>query len=136
MGLRGPIAKKKAAAFTYAAGMPPPPSWLDRAAVAEYNRAAEIMGGQLTLADMSVLAAYAQAYADFARFTVAARKEGEVLKLSNGVLASNPKCTLRDAAFKRMQAAASKIGFSPVDRARGPAGPGAPAADAFSEFVK
>lgn len=135
MGNRGPAAKLKKGGIAYATGTPKAPAWLDEIAATEYARAAKLMGDALTHADMSVLSTYAQAYADFVRLTAELRTEKEVVKLNNGVLAANPKCNLREAACKRMQSASSKLGFSPVDRARVPASSKAEV-DEFDEFVK
>jgi len=135
MGSRGPIASTKAAGVTYPAGKPEAPDWLADEARTEYERAAELMGRALTLADMATLAVYAESYADFAQLTREIRKEGVTVMLNNGVFASNPKCSQRDAAAKRMQSAAAKLGFSPVDRARVPKSSDGKA-NPFSEYVK
>lgn len=135
MGNRGPAAKAKAPTLSYPRGTPPPPAWLDALAVEEYLRAAKLMGDVMTVADMSILAIFAQAYSDFIRFTTDLRTESEVIRLNNGIVASNPKCVLRDQACKRMQAASSKLGFSPVDRAKVPAAATQVSSDGFEAFI-
>lgn len=135
MGTRGPIAKATSGGVNYPAGKPAAPEWLCDEARAEYERAAQLMGAALTLADMAALALYAEAYADTAKLTREIRAEGSVVELSNGVMASNPKCAQRDAAAKRVLSFASKLGFSPVDRARVPKSATA-VANPFNSFVK
>lgn len=136
MGTRGPLTKASYKGITYETGRPDAPSWLAEDARIEYDRAAGLMGDTLTLADMATLAVYAEAYADFGTLTQEIRREGVVTTLNNKMLASNPKCAQRDAAAKRMQAAAAKLGFSPVDRARVPATASREQSDPFSKFVK
>lgn len=135
MGTRGPIGNSGRQSIQYTAGRPKAPAWLSEDGRREYVRAARLMGDTLTLADMATLAMYAEAYADFARLTIEIRKEGVTVVLTNGVVASNAKCAQRDAAAKRMQSAAAKLGFSPVDRARVPASSKV-AKDEFDQFVK
>lgn len=135
MGTRGPIGSGGRQSIQYKAGRPKAPDWLSENGRREYTRAAKLMGDTLTLADMATLAVYAEAYADFSQLTQEIRKEGVTTVLTNGVVASNPKCAQRDAAVKRMQAAAAKLGFSPVDRARVPASAKA-VKDEFDQFVK
>lgn len=135
MGTRGPIGANGRKSIEYAAGRPSAPPWLSELGRGEYERAALLMGDTLTLADMATLSVYAEAYSDFAQLTQEIRAEGMVVTMNNGIVASNPKCAQRDAAAKRMQSAAAKLGFSPVDRARVPASSRAQK-DEFDEFVK
>ena len=134
MGSRGPAPKAKDSQISYPVGKPPPPKWLSREGRREYNRAAELMGQVLTLADAGTLAIYAEALADLGQLTKELRAEGTVVTLANGVVTSNPKCAQRDAAAKRVQSAAAKLGFSPVDRARVPK-PSASSGNPFDRFI-
>lgn len=139
MGSRGPAPKSNSTdAIRLRPGVPPPPPWLDADAVAEYKRGAkELAEANATQQmDAAALATYAQAYADVARLTVEIRKEGEIVRLPNGIGAANPKVALRAQAQRQLFQAIAQLGFSPVARTRVPRGGGAKAANPFASFVK
>lgn len=122
MGARGPHSKtKKTLAFT--PGVPPPPAWLDAAAVKEYHRVTREIAKTdpdcLQQVDMAVLSQYAQASSDIARLTLVVREEGETLSNpEKGTKYPNPNNNALQMAIGRQEKAASKLGFSPADRAR------------------
>lgn len=120
MGRRGPAPKDKALRLCdYKAGVPAAPDWLCDDARAEYDRITDILlasGDGLALVDMSVLASYAQAYADVKRITLIVRLEGETLMSDKGNTYLNPSLTALSMAHNRLSKYAAKLGFSPSDR--------------------
>jgi P27 family predicted phage terminase small subunit len=114
--------------------MADPPAHLDDVGRAEYIRASGLLGAHCTPADMAVVAQYASAWSDVVRLEQAARGN-EVVQGPQGPVV-NP--LLKAIAIKKreMMQAASKLGFSPVDRARVPPSKPAPADDAFAKFIK
>ena len=137
MGARGPAPKGKGC-VAFRSGVPRPPAWLDASGRTEYRRAAREIahanGGQQM--DMALLATYAQAYSDVRRLTLAVRKEGETLTSDKGNVYLNPNATLLSMRQKTLMAAASKLAFSPSDRARVPASAGpTPAHDKVAQFA-
>lgn len=106
----------------FSPGVPPPPPWLDEAAIGEYQRVAgqlEVAGdAYLQQVDMSDLSTYAQAYSDVVRLTPLVRAEGEALTSDKGNLYPNPRNNALQMAYNRMSKAAARLGFSPTDRAR------------------
>lgn len=120
MGSRGPLPKTKDA-IRFLPGVPAAPCWLDADARREYVRIAKLLtGDHLQQVDLSTLSTYAQAYADVKRLTKQVREEGETLtSKTKGTSYLNPKCSALSAAYNRMRESATKLMFSPADRARG-----------------
>lgn len=121
MGSRGPAPKGKGATIKFRPGVPPAPDHLDEDAVAEYNRAAEELeaaDASLQQMDMTALAAYAQAYSDVRRYTIALRGK-ETITTAQGEIA-NPLLRFLNQAHMTLRATSAKLGFSPADRARVP----------------
>jgi P27 family predicted phage terminase small subunit len=138
MGSRGPSPKPKSS-VRYRNGVPLAPSWLDADALKEYNRAArEIARGSNTLqrVDVGALAAYAQAWSDVGRITLLIRAEGEIVTLPNLIQTENPRLATLARAHRVMLQAASKLGFSPADRARMPKSPTSSGPNPFMAYVK
>lgn len=120
MGSRGPR-PKTSFPVAFAPGVPEPSDRLTEPARVEYVRVASICKDarrELQQVDAAVLEVYAQSWADFWRLDADIRAEGEVFTGNNGILQKNPKCGLRESAWKQLLAAAAKLGFSPADRAR------------------
>jgi P27 family predicted phage terminase small subunit len=134
MGARGPLAKEKKSGLKLPPGYAEPPAHLDDAGRAEYLRAAVLLGEHCTHADMAMLAVYANAWSDVTRMEQAARGN-EVVQGPQGPVV-NPLLKAITLKKREMLQAMSKLGFSPVDRARVP--PGEPKAieDAFAKFIK
>jgi len=120
MGRRGPAAKDKTLRLCdYKAGVPAAPEWLCDEAKAEYDRITDILlasGDGLALVDMSVLAGYAQAYADVKRLTLVVRLQGDTVMSDKGSTYINPTVNVLSMAHARLMKYAGKLGFSPSDR--------------------
>lgn len=134
MGSRGPLAKDKKDGLKLAPGVAEPPPHLDEAGRAEYLRAAELLGDHCTHADMVVLAQYAAAWSDVVRLEAACRGN-EVVQGPQGPVV-NPLLKAIAIKERRLMQCASKLGFSPVDRARVPPAKEKAVADAYAKFVK
>jgi P27 family predicted phage terminase small subunit len=107
----------------FAPGVPVASDRLTKTARAEYARVADLCreaGRELQQVDCAVLEVYAQSFDDYWRHDAELRKPGveEVLTLPNGFRQVHPLFQLREAAWKRLAAAAGKLGFSPADRSR------------------
>jgi P27 family predicted phage terminase small subunit len=123
MGSRGMAKKTRTETTRFREGVPPPPDWLSPEALKEYRRAArEITASEnaLQFIDLSALATYAQAYADFAKLTVEIRAEGEIITLPNGIKTENPRFKTKSRVFQILMGAINSLGFSPLARARLP----------------
>jgi P27 family predicted phage terminase small subunit len=118
MGTRGPIAKRAAEALKIKRGLPPAPASLDKIGAAEYARVGELLSGVITEGDMAIVAIYASAWADVQRIEGQVRGK-EVVRGPQGPIV-NPLLKALGIKKREMQSALSKLGFSPVDRARVP----------------
>lgn len=137
-----------------AGGAPPCPSWLHRHAKAEWRRAVRVLEplGLVTLADLGVLAAYCQAWAEFRLSTETLEAEGRTV-LSGGVptrvvgedgtertvavgavVKPHPAVAQQRTAWAAVRAFASLLGMDPSSRSRLSV-PGAAEADPFEEFL-
>lgn len=114
------------------------PAWLSKEAKAEWGRQVKHLErmGVLAKTDRAALAGYCQAWGEFVRACWVIENgeddkgtnKGETTIGSTGNLVVSPWCKIRDRAFERMMAVASRFGFTPADRARLRADP-APAED-------
>lgn len=123
MGARGPqpgFKEKLKAHFTD--GVPPPPDWLDAAAVEEYLRVSEELEkqpGHLQMVDMAVLAQYAQSYSDTVRLTAEIRIFGEfAYSPKTWTEYAHPRVGMLSMARKALLECATKLGFSPTSRSQ------------------
>lgn len=122
----------------YRAGVPAAPNWLGKYGKIEYSRVVKLMKDAdpelLQQVDFTLLTKYAQAWDDIRVYSLALNKEDHVIMSENGGMYMNPNYNLRQNAWKRLDEAASKLGFSPYDRTK-LAATSAQAADGFSKFL-
>jgi P27 family predicted phage terminase small subunit len=99
--------------------VPPPPSWLSRAAKAEWRKVATILTerGHLTDADLGTLAAYADAVGQLAESTTIINREGMVVETPNG-LRKHPAISIQINARNQVRQLAAELGLTPVSRSR------------------
>lgn len=99
---------------------PGPPKFLDRAAKQEWRRVAPDLYrlGLLTMADMTSLAAYCQAYSRWVQAEAEIMKHGMLVKAPNGYPMQSPLLAVANKAMKQMKEFLVEFGMTPSSRAR------------------
>jgi P27 family predicted phage terminase small subunit len=102
------------------AGIPPAPKWLKGDALKQWKKVMPILDGMgvITMADEDAVAAYCVAYAQFVKATEDIEANGIVVDSYRGGVARNPAIQVQTGALDQMNKWGSKLGLSPVDRAR------------------
>lgn len=96
---------------------PVPPKSLRGDALQEWYRVVPALesAGVLAAVDRAVLVAHCRSVADYERFCATLDAEGEVVDGKYGPV-SNPLCSERDRAFRRMIETSKQLGLSPKAR--------------------
>ena len=115
------------------------PIWLDQDARKEWGRLVKDpeVKGRLQSCHRGILAQYCAALSAIARLEIELQKEPEVLEGPQGGRYINPKANLLASAYKRMGAAASKLGLTPIDKVRlGKEEPEIPEEDPLEKLIQ
>jgi len=98
---------------------PRPPSWLSKAAKAEWRNVATIMveRGHLTMADLGTLAAYCNAVGLLIDTTRQIEAEGIVIDTKNGPR-KHPAISVQGQARDQVRRLAAELGLTPISRSR------------------
>ena len=101
------------------ASVPSPPTWLSKAAKAEWKRVAPILveRGVLTIADLATLEGFATAMGRVREAEATIRSEGATYVGSSGPK-RHPAVTTQDAALKTARLFAAELGLTPYSRSR------------------
>ena len=100
-------------------GVPEPPDFLTTEAKKEWRRLAPELGaiGMLTSADRAIFTGYCVAWADFASLQKKLNgMASHVWESEKGYRQVIPEVAMRDAAWKRVMQAGSRIGLDPAAR--------------------
>ena len=102
-----------------APGTPPPPSWLDDMAKAEWERVVPGLSaiGLLSEVDQASLGAYCQAVSDYVAAVHSIRDTGKVFRTPQGYLAKNPMVTILNESRRALLQFAGHFGLTPTARA-------------------
>lgn len=100
--------------------VPEPPKFLDRGAKKEWKRVAPELHqlGLLTMADMTPLAAYCQAYSRWTQAESEIRKHGLLVKAPNGYPMQSPLLAVANKAMKQMKEFLIEFGMTPSSRSK------------------
>lgn len=124
MGARGPLPKGALTSGDGAGGEPveiEPPKYLDKEQAAEFRRAVGWViarGVPLAPEDEAIIEIYARARVEFRKASKVLEKEGATLTGERGGAYLHPIAGHVAGQRKAIIEAASKLGFSPADRAR------------------
>lgn len=117
---------------------PPPdaPDWLDADARDEWYRVVPLLAARRILAqlDVQLLSSYCQTYAQWKRFTLRMRIEGETVVGGNGELKLHPCAKHTIQLMQEMRRLAAEFGFTPVARSRAKAADTLPPKDDNEDF--
>ena len=118
------------------------PSWLLPEAKKEWKRLASSLEamGVLTVADLTALAGYCQAYARWREAEEFITQHGSIFRTPSGYVQQVPQVSIAQQNLKIMQSFCSDFGLTPATRARiiaaGGGGEGAEADDPMEKLLK
>lgn len=89
------------------------PDWISEEAQGEFARVVDALGDAIKPQHLSLLADYAQCYADIKELTIRVREEGTtILNLESGVLKQNPNASLLQSKLQLMRQLRCSLGFN------------------------
>ena len=96
------------------------PSWINEAAVEEWNNLAPslLAIGLLTEIDTQAFAVYCQSYAELIEAEDELLKLGKTQATKDGFMRKSPWLSVRDEAHKRMMQIGGQFGLTPASRTR------------------
>jgi P27 family predicted phage terminase small subunit len=106
--------------------LPDAPSWLPRAARAEWRRVARLLRDGLDARDYGALIAYVQAFARLREAEAIIERDGITVEVE-GKVSRHPACGVQSSAWAALKAYALVLGLTPTARPR--AVPAAPVVD-------
>lgn len=96
-----------------------PPSWLGKAAKAEWRRLAKVLpNGLVTPADRQVFAQYCQSVARLAEVERAIDEHGMTFLSENGYPCQRPEVTIAKGLHQQLRGLESDLGLTPSSRSR------------------
>jgi P27 family predicted phage terminase small subunit len=100
------------------------PEWLDDIGTSEFNRVSELLSEikLITEADITLLAAYADAYSEYVECSNRIKKDGIMIDHVNTTGKKNkivhPLSTKKKQLFEQIKAVATELGMTPSSRAK------------------
>ena len=136
LGTRQKAQKSFAVENSKRAAVPECPDFLGEIATAEWHRMVAYLEPSklLHLCDEGLLAAWCEAYEEFAECTKLTRERGRTCEGKEGAVYQAPWVGQKNQAVKRMREIAAEFGFSPSARVRVPHPDADPAEDAVTQF--
>lgn len=100
--------------------IPKPPKFLDKIALAEWNRVSPSLfeAGLLSRLDVAALAGYCQAYSRHVRAEMAMEGKPLLVTGASGTLVKNPLLSISSMAADSMLKAARQFGLTPASRSK------------------
>jgi P27 family predicted phage terminase small subunit len=124
-------------AETPLARIPPPPSWLSKAAKAEWVRCAPHLSERnvITEADLGSLEAYCSAKGRLVAAERVIERDGITIVGKDGQCVKHPAVSVADAASATLRAIGMQLGLTPASRRKAARSEEAPASDRWAGLI-